>query len=266
MRMTTGLLLTAALLLPGAAQAQFGGPGSVSPAAGAVPRLPGAAQAQFGGPGLPYDPLQDGLRPRIGAFPGMPNIPGVTDGYGPIGPGGIPGLPRSPYDRFGLDPSLRGVPGLPGRLGTPTLSQIAESNGAGLPGRLGMPNIPGVTVGDAGRLHVAPNLVPAAPNVPRITLPSIDPKVIDPSKTWVLPDYKRDLITPRPTPSPLGVPDKLIPMPMPMRHLITPEPTPSPLGGCGSWALNRFGGLVILGALFGGIGAIFGRGKKGSKG
>ena len=130
MRLTTGLLLTAALTLPGAAHAQYGGPGSpydpygLRPGVGGIPGLPSTPGTRYvapsrfqpwaGGipdPGMPNIPgVPDVLR-RYGVGapagdPGMPNIPGVPDGFGPIGPGGIPGLPRSPYDRYGLDPSI----------------------------------------------------------------------------------------------------------------------------------------------------------------
>jgi hypothetical protein len=206
MRTTTGLLLTAALLLPGTAQAQFGGPGLPYDQVGRLGQLSGSQQAQFGGPGLPYDPLQDGLRPRfVGipglpsapgsryvapsrfqpwgggipdqpVIPGMPNIPGVPDGFGQIGPAGFPGLPRSPYDRFGLDPSLPGIPGLPGRLGTPNVSGV-PSIGDPFGRRFGVQLPPGAdgpydpTARFRGPAGVSPGFpaVPDIRNLPQIT-------------------------------------------------------------------------------------------------
>ena len=89
MRTTTGLLLTAALLIPGAARAQSGIPAPYDPF-GSRPGFPVMPGGVSGGPGTPYFP---GLPPQVNEMLRNQGSPGT-----PFGPGGFrqPGLPFMP--------------------------------------------------------------------------------------------------------------------------------------------------------------------------
>jgi hypothetical protein len=124
MRTTTGLLLTAALLLPGAAQAQYGDPiPQIDTRTGfpiihrGIPQGRGGIPDFLGGPFMPDD---RGFPPGIRGIPGVPSIgdpfgrpagvqfpPGAVAPYDPTArfrnPGGI--LPPSP-----AIPDIRNLP------------------------------------------------------------------------------------------------------------------------------------------------------------
>ncbi len=95
MRVTTGLLLTVALLIPGAARAQIGIPGAYDPLE-SRPGLSGTPGVSVGPP-TPYIP---GLPPQVNEMLRNQGSPGT-----PFGPGGfrqpglsfMPGGVREPY-------------------------------------------------------------------------------------------------------------------------------------------------------------------------
>jgi len=104
MRVTTGLLLTAALLIPGAARAQIGIPRTYDPFGSqpGFPAMPGVSV----GPRTPYFP---GLPPQVNDMLRNQDVRGM-----PFGPGGVrrpgSGLPYMP-DRVG-EPYIPGVPSI----------------------------------------------------------------------------------------------------------------------------------------------------------
>jgi hypothetical protein len=167
MRVKTGFLLTA-LILPAAAQAQYGDPIPQIDARtgypiihGGIPGLPSIPAARYVAPSR-LQPWASGIS-RLPTIRGVPDIPSVPDDYGRIGPSGIPGLP--------------GPLGAPNILGDPAASNpFVRSPAVVFPRGAVGPYEPSVRFRGPGGILPLSAAIPDIRNPPQIPTAAIPPK------------------------------------------------------------------------------------------